>query len=966
MHSAGLAQPSRLRSILAFFGAAIGWRLTPARSVNQVPALLASVILPAFVLFFAVADANAETVDWNYPAANVNIIAGSSNTTVNGVTVTTSAAATGSFTSNTAQIAPAASSNGSSVGIIQLNMDATNDNLSSYQTVTISFSEPIYNLAFTVLDIDGGPNYPSGDWNDIIDFNSNNGFPAGVVTNGGWVTYNAGTGRASAISNQNATNGGANQANGNIRVTYAGPVTSVTVRHYAAAVTGTNNPSGQVIFIDDLTFQRAPRLAVQKSSTGGTGSTTFNFNVSNSGTGTTATSVTTSGAAVTGTAIRLNATSTATTITETGPAGWQISPASSTCTDTNSANSGNAASFAASVSGLVVTVPAANIRPGAELTCAITNARLPTVTLTKVSNGGAGTFAFTGNNGWANQNIVTSISGTGVSGATQTLSAVGTSTTITEGALATFTLSSVTCTGIAPANYSVNLGARSVTFNAAGTAAGAAIACTFTNLAVIDAVNDNFSAVPINGTSGGTTASVYGNDTEAGVSVTPASVTPSLTNNGGLAGLVLNANGTLTVPPGTTGGTYIATYQICSVINPAQCDTATATILVSTTPPTGGTSCTGTNLANNGGTELPAIPANSNTNTLSMPGWTTTDPAGIEQWGTGFNGVPSHTGNQFIELNASTAGTLTQSTNTIQRRAQLDIYWAHRARTGTDTASLTIADNGGGSTVFGSFSTSTAAWVVRSATHVVSATGTSATLAFTAVSTGSGNISVGNFLDTVEVCQTYLTIDKAEVSQNDVNGDGRDSVGDTVTYSYSISNPAGNNRSLASVTLTDDKIGTINVVTPLSGDTNTNGFLDPGETWLAQADYTLVLADIDAGQVVNVAYASGSTGTNTIRSDDDTATAIFTRVPDLSILKRVTIGTPTPLVTGQVITFEYIVTNTGNVTLTGVGIQETAFNGTGGTGALTPAGGAATLAPGASTTFTANYTVTQNDVDTLQ
>ncbi|MGB0908716.1 MAG: DUF7507 domain-containing protein, partial [Maricaulaceae bacterium] len=53
--------------------------------------------------------------------------------------------------------------------------------------------------------------------------------------------------------------------------------------------------------------------------------------------------------------------------------------------------------------------------------------------------------------------------------------------------------------------------------------------------------------------------------------------------------------------------------------------------------------------------------------------------------------------------------------------------------------------------------------------------------------------------------------------------------------------------------------------------------------------------------------------------------------------------------------------NTGNVTLTGVSISDVH----GGSGALSPMSPAsvATLAPGASTTFTASYVVTQADVD---
>ena len=64
---------------------------------------------------------------------------------------------------------------------------------------------------------------------------------------------------------------------------------------------------------------------------------------------------------------------------------------------------------------------------------------------------------------------------------------------------------------------------------------------------------------------------------------------------------------------------------------------------------------------------------------------------------------------------------------------------------------------------------------------------------------------------------------------------------------------------------------------------------------------------------------------------------------------------------GTLVTYTYLVTNTGNVTLHNVSVDETAFTGT---GTLSPIrGGATTLAPGASTTFTATYRATQADVN---
>src|SRR6201999_3500051 len=60
---------------------------------------------------------------------------------------------------------------------------------------------------------------------------------------------------------------------------------------------------------------------------------------------------------------------------------------------------------------------------------------------------------------------------------------------------------------------------------------------------------------------------------------------------------------------------------------------------------------------------------------------------------------------------------------------------------------------------------------------------------------------------------------------------------------------------------------------------------------------------------------------------------------------------------GQVITFSYGVTNTGNVTLSNVTVSDTLNGLSAVTCPVTP------LAPGDSTTCTATYTTTQADVD---
>jgi gliding motility-associated-like protein len=99
--------------------------------------------------------------------------------------------------------------------------------------------------------------------------------------------------------------------------------------------------------------------------------------------------------------------------------------------------------------------------------------------------------------------------------------------------------------------------------------------------AVIDAVVDTYG--PINGYTGSTTASVLANDLLNGVVVIPSQVT--LTSVTVPTGLTLNANGTITIAPGTPAGTYTVTYQICENLNPTNCDQATATVTVVNNPP---------------------------------------------------------------------------------------------------------------------------------------------------------------------------------------------------------------------------------------------------------------------------------------------------------------------------------------------------------------------------------------------
>ncbi len=101
--------------------------------------------------------------------------------------------------------------------------------------------------------------------------------------------------------------------------------------------------------------------------------------------------------------------------------------------------------------------------------------------------------------------------------------------------------------------------------------------------ASIDAVADDYTTSPIDPVAGGTTTSVFANDSADGVSpATDALIDDniSISNNGGLTGVTIGTDGVITVPANTTAGTYTVAYTICLAADNAICNTANVTIVV--------------------------------------------------------------------------------------------------------------------------------------------------------------------------------------------------------------------------------------------------------------------------------------------------------------------------------------------------------------------------------------------------
>jgi len=108
-----------------------------------------------------------------------------------------------------------------------------------------------------------------------------------------------------------------------------------------------------------------------------------------------------------------------------------------------------------------------------------------------------------------------------------------------------------------------------------------AVVTVVVTAAVIEAVDDDYSSQFINGYEGGslTTPTVLANDRLNGAPLVPADVifTPGATPH---INITMSSTGTITVAAGTPDGTYKYPYRICEVLNPANCDDAVATIVV--------------------------------------------------------------------------------------------------------------------------------------------------------------------------------------------------------------------------------------------------------------------------------------------------------------------------------------------------------------------------------------------------
>ncbi|MFF2350456.1 hypothetical protein ACFVVL_11795, partial [Kitasatospora sp. NPDC058115] len=203
-------------------------------------------------------------------------------------------------------------------------------------------------------------------------------------------------------------------------------------------------------------------------------------------------------------------------------------------------------------------------------------------------------------------------------------------------------------------------------------------------------------------------------------------------------------------------------------------------------------------------------------------------------------------------------------------------------------------------------------------------------------------------------------------------------LGDTVTYTLKVTNTGAADYTAADpASFTDDLSGVLDDAAYGDNALATAGsvqYTAPTLTWSgplamgasATITYSVTVntPDDNGDRLLhNTVTSPPGSGGSCVPGNTDPACRSDVPVPDdpkLTLTKSASTGT---LVAGQEITYTFVVKNTGNVTLTDVKVDETAFTGSGTMSAVTCPSGAASLAPGAAVTCTATYTVTQADVD---
>ena len=208
---------------------------------------------------------------------------------------------------------------------------------------------------------------------------------------------------------------------------------------------------------------------------------------------------------------------------------------------------------------------------------------------------------------------------------------------------------------------------------------------------------------------------------------------------------------------------------------------------------------------------------------------------------------------------------------------------------------------------------------------------------------------------TVLVIPANPSLDMVKALENVVKADGStaasfDTVGDRLDYLFTV-------RNTGNVTITDPVSITDPLITDAGGTITCDPVpLAPGDTLECRGSYSATLADLDAGQIDNSATASD--GNVATPNSDVTVGAV--QNPALDTVKTAQPISASQFVVGATVTYDYVTTNTGNISITTpITIIDNLIPAENITCPVWPG----TLAPGEVYSCTGTYEVTVDDVD---
>ncbi|MDD4446885.1 MAG: hypothetical protein PHN61_04325, partial [Methanothrix sp.] len=164
-------------------------------------------------------------------------------------------------------------------------------------------------------------------------------------------------------------------------------------------------------------------------------------------------------------------------------------------------------------------------------------------------------------------------------------------------------------------------------------------------------------------------------------------------------------------------------------------------------------------------------------------------------------------------------------------------------------------------------------------------------------------------------------------------------VGDTVTYRFTVTNTG--NVTIRDLNLTDNKLGTIK--------TDKNE-LAPGATATASATYVILESDL-SGPLTNIATIQGTDIQNQPVTATASASIALTYTSGLAVAKK---ASSTTAKVGDVVTYQFSVTNNGTVTINGLALNDDKL------GVVTL--DKASLLPGETATGSATHTIIETDL----